>query len=205
MKPLQLRKEVDENVLVHTLVAVHRVRKISVDQLHDILSIKPNHLPSVLERVNLFLKKLAHLVKMYKLQDACNNEKYAKQHPEKVEEVEKYFAKDELFSDKCGEDVVSLGCMYEAIGKFCMSTEKFTKEIKWTPGDTRSEVLRNIIDTIDDDMEERERDSLDVNRYAFWFFNKLLDTQKWLLPKWVSVSDMKAYIKMYVYDDEKNR
>jgi hypothetical protein len=130
MEPLQLKKEVDESILVHTLVAVHRVRKISTQQLYDILSTKPNHLSPVVERVNLFLKKLAHLVKMYKLQDACNNLNYAEKHPEEAEAVDKYFAKDEMYSDKCGEDVVALGCIYEAIGKFCMSTEKFTKEIK---------------------------------------------------------------------------
>lgn len=96
MEQLQLKKEVNESMLIHTLIAVNKVRKISTKQLYDIFSTKPNHLPPVVERVNIFLQKLAHIARMYKLQDACSDEKYAKKHPEEVAAVEEYYAKDDL-------------------------------------------------------------------------------------------------------------
>lgn len=94
MEPITLRKQIDESTVVHTLVEVHKIRKISKEQLNDILSVQPNYLPPVVKRANEFLEKLAHLTKMYKLQDVCSDYAYAKKHPDHVQAVEEYFKKE---------------------------------------------------------------------------------------------------------------
>lgn len=205
MKSLKLKKEIDESTVVKVLVDVNKVRKISQQQLNDILSVTPNYLPTIVEKTNQFLEKMAHLVKMYKLQEKCENMKYAKKHPEEVDAVEKYFKKDEMRLDRCWEDIVELWCMYAAIGKFCISTKKFFKEIAGTQWENKNEMFQNILQNLDQELKEHEEDVLDVNRYAHRFFRTLLKKNKWFLPHGITADDMAGYIKMYVYDDELNR
>jgi len=108
MEDIKLKHQLDENTVVKTLFDVHRLRRLSQDQLSDILSVQPNHLPPVVERTNEFLEKMAHLVTMYKLQDKCEDEKYTNAHPEEAKVVDEYFAKDDPLNDKAGDEIVAL-------------------------------------------------------------------------------------------------
>jgi hypothetical protein len=205
MKEIKLRYQLDEDTVVKTLFDVHRIRKLSQEQIEDILSITPNNLPPLVERANKFLQKMAHLITISKLQVECEDEKYVKKHPEESQAVQEYFKKDKIHTDRFDNDIVDLGTTYEAIGKFCISTHKFFKEIAGTPGDNRSELLKNILNNLDEELQEREEDELKANRYAHRFFKKLLEKKGNILPSGVTVDDIQRYMETYIYDDEVNR
>ncbi len=204
MESLKLKKQLDERNIVDTMIAVNDIRKINNQQMMDVFSVTPNHLTPIVERANEFLQKVAHIAKMHKLQDACEDIDYIKKHPKDVDIVNKYFEKDRLQTDKFWDEIVAAGCLYRTIGKFCISTEKFLWETQGVPWNNRNEILRNIIDGLEDELKEREEDELDVNRYAYRFFKKLLDKNPNIFPNGVTVYDIQRYIKMYIYDDEKN-
>lgn len=205
MKPIELKKRVDESTVVSTFIEVNKIRKISQQQLSDILNIRPNYVAMITERVNYFLQKMSYLITMSKLQVSCEDPKFVKQHPDEYRAMEEYFAKDKLHSDKFWEDIVDLWCVYDSIGKFCISTKHFLKEIAGTPGETKEELIQNIIENWDNESAEYEKDKVSTARYAHRFFKKLLEKKTWLLPTGVTEWDILMYIKGHIYDDELNR
>lgn len=197
-----LKKEIDEKELVDTLLLVNKVKKINQDQISDILSVRPNYLPPVIERVNSFLEKLSHVLTMLELQTKCDNETYANNNPEDMNILEEYFLRDSYNLNKHIEDMVDISCMFNAIGKFCMSTEKFFKEINGNPGDTQEEILANVLMTLDADMDEYIVDEPTINRYGHLFFKSLLAKNKQILPKGISAEDVFLYIKDNIYNED---
>ena len=202
MHPEKLKHQIDESTVVHTLVDVHKIRKISQQQMSDILSTSPNYLPPVVEKANAFLEKMSHLITMSKLQIECDDPKYAAAHPEEAKAVKKYFKKDALNADQFSYDMVTLGCMFDAIGKFCISTEKFFKEIAVVEGETREELIENILPTIEQEMDEYVQDEPIVSRYALRFFRKLLAKQETCLPDGVTGEEILMYIKGNIYNED---
>ena len=130
MEPTKLRRTIDENQVVRTFIAVHKVKKITQEQLSDIFSINPNYLPFIVERTNQFLEKMSHLIAMAKLQVECDDPKFAKTHPDDVHAVGEYFMNEELDTNTFTKDIVDASILFYTIGKFCIGTEAFFKEIQ---------------------------------------------------------------------------
>jgi hypothetical protein len=202
MEATTLRRTIDESHVVHTFVAVHRVKRITQDQLSDIFSISPNYLPFIVERTNQFLEKMSHLITMAKLQVECDDPKFAKTHPDAVHAVEEYFINEDMDTNTFTKDMVDASILFYTIGKFCIGTEEFFKEIEGPKGKTREEILEHILLTVDEDIQEYAEDETTSNRYALRYFTKLLEKKKGILPKGVTNEDVLAYIKGYIYKED---
>ena len=202
MESTKLRRTIDESQVVHTFVAVHRVKRMTQDQLADIFSISPNYLPFIVERTNQFLAKMSHLIAMAKLQVECDDPKFAKTHPDDVHAVGEYFINEDLDTNTFTKDMVDASILFYTIGRFCIGTEEFFKEIEGPKGRTKEEILENILLTLEADIQKYAEDETPSNRYALRYFTKLLEKKKGILPKGVSTEDIMMYIKGYIYKED---
>lgn len=204
MEPIKLKQQLNESDVMRILVAVNKVKKISQDQMRDVFAASPNYLPPVVARVNLFLQKMAYVIKMHKLQTGCESPRFVASHPEDYQAMQSYFFKEGA-KDKSWDDIVELNCLYDAIGRFCISTDKFFKSITGTPGETNEEIIQNLLATIDQEMADYLEDLVATNRYALRFFRKLLEKNATYLPEGIDADEVLRYIKIFIYDDELNR
>lgn len=100
METSKLRKQIDENTIVKTLVEVHNIRKISQAQMMDIFTLEPNRIAPIAERVHIFLEKISYLITMSKLQVQCEDKKFVDKHPQEYQAMQAYFADDGMNSNQ---------------------------------------------------------------------------------------------------------
>jgi len=62
--------------------------------------------------------------------------------------------------------------------------------------------MRNILLTIDEDIQEYVENETTTNRYAMRYFTKLLEKKKGILPNGVNNDDIMRYIKGYIYKED---
>jgi hypothetical protein len=117
--------ELTESMVIDILIEVHKIKKISKQQLIDIFSVKPNYLAPAVDQTNQFFDKMVRLAVMSVLQDTCERGSYAYKHPKSAAAVDAYFDENNLERESCREDAIHAYMSFRKVGRLCVDTEKF--------------------------------------------------------------------------------